>query len=240
MQTEVTGFILNEIPYGETSKIINIYTKEKGLIGVMCKGAKSMKSRLRAFTQNFTYGVFNLQYKKDKLSNLISVDIINPLKNIKNDLTLMSFITYISDLTYQVIKQNDQNIFDDFINAVLKIEEGLDPLIITNILELKYLPLQGIHLNLDSCVKCGNKTEIVTIDGSYGGYICKNCYQNEVIVDKKVIKLIRMYMYVNIQSITSINVEDKYKEVINEFINAYYENFSGIYVYSKKFLESLL
>ena len=47
-------------------------------------------------------------------------------------------------------------------------------------------------------------------------------------------------MYVNIQSITSINVEDKYKEVINEFINAYYENFSGIYVYSKKFLESLL
>ena len=78
MQTEVTGFILNEIPYGETSKIINIYTKEKGLIGVMCKGAKSMKSRLRAFTQNFTYGVFNLQYKKDKLSNLISVDIINP------------------------------------------------------------------------------------------------------------------------------------------------------------------
>ena len=240
MQIEVTGFILNEIPYGETSKIINIYTKEKGLIGVMCKGAKSMKSRLRAFTQEFTYGVFNLKYKKDKLSTLISVDIINPLKNIKNDLTLMSFVTYISDLTYQVIKQNDKNIFEDFISAILKIEEGLDPLIITNILELKYLPLQGILLNLDSCVKCGNKTEIVTIDGSFGGYICKNCYQNEVVVDKKVIKLLRMYMYVNIKSITTISVEDKYKEAINEFINAYYENFSGIYVYSKKFLESLL
>ena len=44
MLIEVEGFIVSETPYGETSKIINVYTKEKGLIGIMCKGAKSLKS----------------------------------------------------------------------------------------------------------------------------------------------------------------------------------------------------
>ena len=239
MLLEVEGFILSETPYGETSKIINVLTKEKGLIGIMCKGAKTMKSPLRASTQVFTYGVFSLHYKEDKLSILTNVDIINPLKNIRSDLTKISYVTYISELTSQVVKQTDQNVFDMLINIILKIEENLDPVILTNILELKYLPLLGVGLNLDSCIRCGNKTDIVTIDASYGGLICKNCYQNELIVDKKVIQLIRMYYYVDIKSISSINVKNEYKNTINKFISDYYDSFTGLYVYSKKFLEQL-
>lgn len=241
MLLEIEGFILNETPYGETSKIINVLTKEHGLIGIMCKGAKSMKSKLRSCTISFTYGVFNLYYKEDKLSTLVSVDIINPLKNTRSDLTKISYVTYLSELTNQVVKQTSANeIYDDFINIILKIEEGLDPVILTNILELKYLPLLGVGLNLDSCIKCGNTTEIVTIDASYGGLICKHCYTNEIIVDSKIIKLLRMYYFVDIKSIKTINVKDEYKDVINKFIRDYYDSFTGIYVHSKKFLESIL
>lgn len=241
MLLEIEGFILNETPYGETSKIINVLTKEEGLIGIMCKGAKSMKSSLRSCTQSFTYGVFNLYYKKDKLSQLVSVDIINPLKNTRSDLTKISYVTYISELTNQVVKQSStKEIYDDFINVILKIEEGLDPIILTNILELKYLPLLGVGLNLDSCIKCGNTTEIVTIDASYGGLICKHCYTNEMIVDAKIIKLLRMYYFVDIKSIKTIDVKEEYKNIINKFIRDYYDSFTGIYVHSKKFLESIL
>ena len=241
MLLELEGFILNETPYGETSKIINVLTKEKGLIGIMCKGAKSMKSTLRASTQVFTYGVFNLYYKEGKLSTLSSVDIINPLKNIRSDLTKISYVTYLSELTHQVYKESPSDgIYENFMDIILKIEDGLDPVILTNILELKYLPLLGVGLNLDSCIKCGDTKEIVTIDASYGGLICKHCYTNEMIVDPKVIKLIRMYYYVDIKSIKTISVEDKYKDIINKFIRDYYDSFTGIYVHSKKFLESLL
>ena len=239
MLLEVEGFILSETPYGETSKIINVLTKEKGLIGIMAKGAKSMKSALRASTQVFTYGVFSIYFKDGKLSTLANVDIINPLKNIRSDLTKISYLTYISELTSQVIKQTNEDVFDMFINIVLKMEDNLDPVILTNILELKYLPLLGVGLNLDSCIKCGNKTNIVTIDASYGGLICKDCFRNELIVDKKVIQLIRMYYYVDIKSISSINVKQEYKQTINKFISDYYDSFTGLYVYSKKFLEQL-
>ncbi len=240
MITKVTGFVWSETPYGESSKIINIYTKEKGLIGIMCKGAKSMKSKLRAFTQVFTYGVFHIYFKEDKLSSLINVDIIDPLSNIKKDLLLINYTTYLSKLTMQIIKQTDKNIFDLFINAILKLEQGLDSLTITNILELKYLPYLGVGLDLNKCIKCGNQTNIVTIDGSSGGFICKSCLENELIVDPKVIKLIRLYYYVDIKSIGKIDVKEEYKQTINKFITDYYENMTGIYTDSKKLISSFL
>lgn len=241
MLIEVEGFILSETAYGETSKIINVLTKEKGLIGIMCKGAKSMKSKLRSCTLPFTYGVFNLLYKDNKLSTLVSVDIINNLKTIRQNLSHISYVTYLCELTNQVIKQCESNaIYSDFINAILKIEEGLDPLIISNILELKYLPLLGVGLNLDSCIRCGNQTNIVTIDASYGGLICKDCFQNEIIVNKKVIQLLRMYYYVDIKSISNISVDKEYKDIINKFISDYYDSFTGLYLYSKKFLENIV
>lgn len=237
--TEVEGFILNETPYGETSKIINVFTND-GVIGVLCKGAKSLKSKNRVATMRLTYAKFNIYYKQGKLSTLVSADVINPLKRIKEDIILISYLSYLTELTNQVIKQsNNSTIYDEFISAILKIESGLDPLVITNILELKYLAELGVLFSLDECVLCGSKTNIVTIDADKGGFICLNCLTNEVIVDKKIIKMLRMYYYVNIKGISNIKIDDNVKNTINKFLDVYYERYTGLYLNSKNFLKTL-
>ena len=239
MLREIEGMIVREIPYGETSKIIHVYTTE-GIISIMCKGAKSLKSPFRATTLKFTYGRFNIYYKENKLSTLSSVDVINPLSKIKNDIILLSYVNYITELTTQVLKQTTENLYEDYINTILKIEEGLDPLVLANILEIKYLDYLGVGLNLDSCVSCGSKVNIITIDGDRGGYICSNCYQNELIVDKKTIGLLRMYYYVDIKSISKLKISDKVKNEINHFLNTYYDRYTGLYLKSKDFLKKIL
>lgn len=241
MLCEVEGFILSETSYGETSKIINVWTKKYGVIGIMCKGAKSLKSKNRVSTMRFSYAKFNIYLKQGKLSTLVSADVINPLKKIRSDITLIGYLSYLTELTEQVIKQNnDSLLFDDFINSILKIEDGLDPLVITNILEIKYLEKLGVLFNLDECVVCGSKNNIVTINADKGGFICFNCLSNEVIVDKKVIKMLRMYYYVNIKSITNIKVEDNIKNTINKFLDMYYDRYTGLYLNSKNFLKNVL
>ena len=62
MNVEVDGFVLSEIPYGETSKIINVFTKEYGVIGIMCKGAKQLKNKNRVPTMKLNYTRFNIMY----------------------------------------------------------------------------------------------------------------------------------------------------------------------------------
>ncbi len=240
MIEKVEGIILSETPYRESSKIIQVYTKEHGLIGMIAKGAKSLKSNLRVGSNIYTYGYFYIYYKENKLSQLTNVDIINPFINIRNDLKLISYMAYLCDLTKQVLKENNNNeLFDILINALNKIDNNLDPLIITNIIELKYLEYLGIGLNLDSCIKCGTTKGIVTIDPDVGGFVCQNCYKNEYIVDPKTIKLIRMYYYVDISSITEIKVSNKVKNEINMFLTRYYDRYTGLYLKSKDFLNKI-
>ena len=62
MIEKVEGIVLNEKSYGEKSKIINVLTKEYGLIGLMAKGAKAIKSPLCSVTGKLTYGYFYIIY----------------------------------------------------------------------------------------------------------------------------------------------------------------------------------
>ncbi len=240
MISKFEGIIITETPYGDNSKIINVLTKEKGLIGIMCHNAKSLKSPLRTKTLKFTYAYFHIKYNENKLSTLVDVDIIDNLLNIKEDIELISYMSYITDLTYQVIKQNnDPEIYNIFINTVLKLNDKQNPLILTNILELKYLDYLGVGLNLDSCIKCGNKTKIVTLDPDEGGFICQDCYTNEKIISPKAIKLIRMYYLIDISSISDIKITKEVANEINYFLNKYYERYTGLYLKSKDFLQRI-
>lgn len=237
---EVTGIIVNETNYGETSKILNVITKEKGLISVMAKGCKNLKSPLRSVSSKLTYGTFIIYYKENKISTLKEVSVLDNFKNLKKDITSISYAAYMLELSEGVIKQkNDPRIFDLLIQSLKKIDEDFDPLVIMNILELKYLEFLGVMPIIDSCAMCGKKTGIVTLSSYRGGYVCKDCYTNETMVSDKTIKLIRMFYYVDISKITKLDISPKSKNEINLFLDDYYSRYTGLYLKSKSFIKNL-
>jgi len=237
---EVEGIVVSESPYSESSKIINIITREFGIIGIMAKGANKLKSKLRNGSSKLSYATFNISYKEKGLSTLVEVNPINNLKNIKTDINKISFAYYIIDLVKQVVKHEyNEQIYNILVSAILKIEEGFDPQIITNILELKMLDYLGVRPVIDECASCGSKTNIITISGDRGGYLCQNCRQNEYIVSDKTIKLIRMFYYVDISKISKLEISKKSKGEIDMFINEYYDRYTGLYLKSKSFIKSL-
>ena len=83
MVIDVEGIIINSKDYKDSSKILDIFTKEYGVIGVIAKGCKSLKSNLRSVTDKFTYATFTIYFKKDKLSILSEATVINNFKLIK-------------------------------------------------------------------------------------------------------------------------------------------------------------
>jgi DNA repair protein RecO (recombination protein O) len=241
---KLEGIVINEKNYGETSKIIDILTKEHGVISVMAKGARKMKSNLSAVSSRLTYGYFHIYYKEGKISTLIEVDIINSLKLIKSNLLKISYAGFICELVTQVTKQlvntDDMNeVFDLFTSSLLKINEGFDEIVITNILELKLLPFLGVNPIIDECAICGDVTSIVTISADKYGFLCKNCRTNEYIVSDKTIKFIRMFYYVDISKISKLDISDKVKNEINFFIDEFYDKHTGLYLKSKQFLKEM-
>ena len=239
MIEKVEGIVINEKAYGETSKIINVITKEYGIIGIIAKGARTLKSEFRVSTAKLSYAYFNIIYKEGKLSTLVSADIINPFKSIIKDIKKISYAVYILELSEQVVKQTNQNIFDLMLSGLIKINEGYDPLIIMNIIELKYLDYLGVMPVLDRCSVCGSTNNIVTLSSDKGGYVCKNCYSTEKIISEKAIKLIRLFYYVDISKISKLEIGDVSKKEINDFLDMYYDRYTGLYLRSKTFLKNL-
>ena len=239
MIENVEGIILNTRNYNDTSKILDIFTKKYGVIGVIAKGCKSLKSNLRSVTDKLTYATFTIYYKKDKLSILTEASIINNFNNIKKDIEKISYASYLLDLTSQVYKQNNStDLYDFLISALNKINEGFNSLVITNIIELKYLDYLGIMPNLDGCIVCGSKN-VITLSSDKGGYLCKNCATNEPKSSDKAIKLVRMYYYVDIDKISKLDLSKDVINEVNNFIDDYYDRYTGLYLKSKNFLKNL-
>ena len=237
MYKKIEGVIVSEYPFEESSKIINILTKD-GEYNIIAKGAKKIKSPLFAVTNKFTLGIFNIQYKEKGLSKLIDADIINNYSTIKKDINKVTYVTYITELCLKVYKHEpSSNIYDLYLVSLNKINEGYNYEIIFNILRLKLLDYLGIKPVIDKCIECGNTHNIVTISSYLGGYVCKDCYQNEKIVSPKTISLIRMLYYVDISKITKLDISKEILKEIEDFINDYYDRYSGIYLKSKTLLD---
>ena len=240
MIKKIEGIIVSEVDYKESSKIINIFSPSEGVIGVLARGTKKVKSKLSGVTSKFTYGYFHIDYKENKLSSLIEVDIINGFKNIRKSIDLISYAGYLLELSSMAYRHSNSSDIDDLLIASLvKIDEGYDYEVITCILELKLLDYLGIKPVVDCCVNCGSKVDIVTISSYKGGYLCKNCARGEVIVNIKTIKLLRMFYYVDIKKISKLDISDNIKMELNRFIDDYYDRYSGLYLKSKEFLKNL-
>lgn len=236
----VEGISLSETNYSESSKILNVLTREHGIIGIMSKGSRKMKSKLRGVSRKLMYGKYHIYYRENGLSTLIGVDVINSFDKTVMDLKKVSYASYIIDLISQVAKQNDdEEIFDLLKNTLLKIDENYDPEILTCILELQALKYLGVAPSLDGCSICGNSKNIVTLDSTAGGYICSECYNQGAIVDSKTIKLVRMFYYVDIEKISKLKVSPDLLKEIRTFLDDYYDRYTGLFLKSKNFLKNI-
>lgn len=237
MLKKIRGIVVSEVPYKDSSKVLNILCEE-GVIGVISKGCKRINSPLRVISNKLTLGEYVIYYNESKLSTLKEGSILDNFNNIKNDLNKISHATYITDLVNQVMKQNvDPTVFSLYLSALKKIDEGINETVVMNILEIKLLDYLGVGINLNGCAKCGSTREIVTIDPDVGGYICKNCYTNEIIYDERVRKMLRMYYLVEIDSIKELKIKDYVIDSINKFLSVYYDRYTGLYIRSKEFLD---
>ena len=140
MQTKTKGIVLTETPYSETSKILNVLTEDYGLIGVISKGCKVLKSKLRGVSNKMNYCEYTINYKENGLSTLIEGCNINSFKNIYVDMKKATYAFYLMDLVSQVLKENNsKDIYSLLVNALIKINDGLSPELITDIVEIKLL-----------------------------------------------------------------------------------------------------
>lgn len=240
---KIEGIVLKSIDYGESNKILTIFSREFGKIGAVARGAKKPKSRLASVSQPFTYGYF-LCTIGSNLGTINQGEIIQTFRGIKEDLFLTAYSSFIVELLDKGIDEKKANpfLFELLLQTLNYIEEEYDPKIIKNIFEMKMLQVLGFRPNLNECANCNNPDGPFVFSIKEGGILCDRCKQVDsyhMQVSQATIKLLRIFYYMDINRLGSISVKDATKNELERCISAYYEEYSGIYLKSKRFLEQM-
>jgi DNA repair protein RecO (recombination protein O) len=243
MLQKCEGIVIRTTDYGETNKIVTLYTREWGKIGVMARGAKKPNSRLSAITQLFTHGYF-LVSRGSGLGSVQQGERISSFRSIGKDIFLTAYASYIVELTDKCTEDKKPNPFhfELLFQTVNYLNEGYDPVILMHIYEMKMLNSMGLYPILNQCSVCGSTDGHFSFSIREGGFICERCLGKDpyhIKISQVTVKLLRLFYYFDLSRLGNISVKEETKAELKNVITAYYEENSGLYLKTKKFLNSM-
>lgn len=241
---KIEGIVIRSIDYGESNKIITVYSRENGKIGMMARGAKKTNSRLSSISQLFTYG--NYLYRSSRgLGTLSQGETIHSFRTLREDLFKTAYAAYIVELTDKLTEDltPSASLFNLLYYSLKYINENYDEEVITFIYETKMLATAGITPRLDSCANCGNNdTRFIGFSIKEGGFLCHHCLTIDphyIPTSEATLKLLKLFLMMDIKRLGTISLKKKTRNEIKTVLNQYYDTYSGLHLKSKRFLAQL-
>lgn len=120
--------VLSSRKYSESSKILNVYTKDYGKLTLIAKGAFSPKSKFLGMVEMLNAVEVEFYFKQNReMHTLSNVDADIRFKNIKNDIELSTSAMICCELVNktQNIGEINENIYLDLIESFKLIDLGL-------------------------------------------------------------------------------------------------------------------
>jgi len=243
MLQKCEGIVIRTTDYGETNKIVTLYTREWGKIGVMARGAKKPNSRLSSITQLFTHGYFLIQ-RSAGLGSLQQGETATSLRSIGEDIFLTAYASYIVELTDKCTEDKKPNPFhfELLYQTLYFMNEGYEPDILMNIYDMKMLNVLGLYPILNQCSVCGSTDGHFSFSIRENGFICHRCIGKDpyhLKLSPAAVKLLRLFYYFDLSRLGNISVKEETKAELKRVISVYYEEYSGLHLKTKKFLDSM-
>ncbi|MGL4953397.1 MAG: DNA repair protein RecO [Culicoidibacterales bacterium] len=241
MSTLIKGIVTRRTDFKEHDEIVSIFTRELGRVPLMVRGVKRANSRHKALTQLFTYGDFTIT-QREGLSLLYQGETIDYFSKLKGNYLAMSHAAYLCELVNHVAidYEADAELFDLFLEIFLLMEEGFAPEGLTFVFELQVLARLGIALQLSGCTICQSQ-QIVGFSLAMGGLVCANhvnSYDRQFVQNPQIIKTLLALNRQTLSSLGNIHIEPEVQKQLRLIFNQIFEQYSGLYLKSQKFLTS--
>jgi DNA repair protein RecO (recombination protein O) len=170
--------VLRRINIGETDRVVTLYTREKGKLSGVAKGARKALSKLSGATELFTYGRYFLGAGRD-LDVLTQAEIKESFPGLRRDLKRIAHATYMVEMINALVEEREPNydLFDTLLSALYLIEAEIDPEIVARYFELQTMSILGYRPELDRCIRCAAEPndEELAFSPSLGGRVCGGC-----------------------------------------------------------------
>ena len=119
-------------------------------------------------------------------------------------------------------------------------EEGLDYQVLTNIFEIQILTRFGISLNFHECVFCHRVGQAFDFSFKYGACLCPDHYHEDerrCHLNPNIPYLLNQFQAIDFETLETISLKPEIKQELRQFMDQLYEEYVGIHLKSKKFID---
>ena len=175
------SIIMRTVEFGESDLIVSFFTRDKGRLKGIAKGARRSRKRFVNCLDNFS--LVEMDYKlnnKGALNFLNSARLIDTFPGIRSDYNIMSVASFMIELIENLLPWElpDVLMFDLLIKTFSLLTHRKDIERVSIIFEMMAISIGGYGINLDKCCTCGReyKGEGISIFKPVkGGIACLKC-----------------------------------------------------------------
>lgn len=236
------GLIIRSSDYGETSRMITVFTEDMGIVSASVYGAHSKKKGLGASSRIFNFGEFLFKESGGRL-RAEEISVREGFFPLCEDILKLAAAVYFADLAYAAIGMNnrDTEVLRLLLNTLYAIcYNGIDTDTAKIVYELRLAAEGGYLPVLDSCVVCRNKPDgDIFFDASRGGIVCGKCrYPDSIKINVAVHSAIKYILSADDKKIFAFKANPEVTALLTsiseKYISEHLErNFNSLDYYKK-------
>ncbi|MFD1406841.1 DNA repair protein RecO [Kroppenstedtia eburnea] len=243
MLEKLEGVVIRTRDYGESHKVVILFTKAHGKYAVMARGAKKPKSRLAAVTQPFTSGEY-LCFTGSGMATLSQGDILESRHLLRSDLVRASYAAYWTEFLDKLKEEKEPDLpVYVWLETVLNLlEEGVDPEILSRIFELKVLESAGYRPRLQGCVQCGGADTPVKFSIRQGGFLCSGCSHRDpeaLFLSPAAARILGILAGISPQRLGQIRVKEETRRQLERILRSFIDEYIDLPLRSRDFLDRM-
>lgn len=239
---ETRGLVLYNRPFREDDRLVKIMTEQAGKRMFFVKHVRN--SKLSSVIQPLIMADFILKINEDGLCYIEDYKDVTVYQRINSDIFTLAYASYIVALADVAVpdKVHDPQLMAFLLKTLSLMEEGLDYEVLTFIFEVQILERFGVQLNFHDCAICHRTDQAFDFSYKYSGLLCPGHYHEDLRrahLDPNVPYLLNRFQQIQFDELRSISLNDDIKQKIRLFLDQIYDDYVGIKLKSKSFIDDL-
>lgn len=215
MKFTTDGLVIKENNVGESDRVVQVLTRDKGIISAFVSGARKPKSKNAAATALLCYSHLTFTQTKDTY-RITESEAINVFFDLRADIERLSLAQYICELCQVLVPFGVEG--EEYLRLALNslhfIAKGkMDIYSLKALTELRMMVISGFMPDLVGCRECGiDRSFPMWLDLSGGDMLCNGCKVANPIngqfaeLDKTTFSAMRHIVYSDIKRLYSFSL----------------------------------
>lgn len=231
----IEGIVLRSTPYKESDAMVNVLSHD-GLFSFLGRGVQKNISKNFASCQLLSKAKFSLVEQKNGGYALSESEVIS-LPDGKGDLTRLAIFSFLSEVSVKLISEEEAGqIYPWLCQTMDLLKEAGKEASSALIYLCHLLSVIGYGLEVNECVTCGKKTNIVGVSFRDGGFVCSDCASPSMKMTPRNLKILRFCFKCGLEDALRVSFEPKESLSLLKNLISYVEDFTGVKVRSLELL----